>query len=111
MEACEVPRWQILKQQLRNLNYPSFVEEINRDSNNICLDVRTPEEFPIESFPGALNINYLSDHLADDLEKLPKDKHYYVYCRTGRRSLRVCVLLQNIGYTVTNLDGGIKEYM
>lgn len=111
MEACEVPRWQQLKQQLRNLDYNTFLREIKERAHVVCLDVRTPDEFPFARLPDSVNINYLSDHLADDLEKLPKDKHYYVYCRTGRRSLRVCILLQNTGYTVTNLDGGIKEYM
>jgi len=108
MEHCEVPRWQLLKTKLKNLSYDDFVKALSDDPNAVCLDVRTQEEVEQIRLPNSININYLSTSLADDLEKLDKNKNYYVYCRTGRRSLRVCIILQNAGYNVVNMDVGLQ---
>lgn len=107
MEHCEVPRWVLLKSQISNLAYSSFFEQYRSDPNALLLDVRTKEEFEAESIDGAINLNYLSHQLADDLEQLDPRKNYYIFCKTGRRSLRVCVLLKNMGYAVINLEGGL----
>jgi len=107
MDNCEISRWRMIKKTLYNLSYEEFVKKATDDKNGILLDVRTPEEYKINSLPNATNLNYLSHRLVDELEMLQKDKTYYVYCRTGRRSLRVCVLLKNSGYKVINLDEGL----
>lgn len=109
METCDISRWQIIKNTLTNLSYENFVDQFTKDKNAILLDVRTPEEFDYNALPNAINLNYLSHQLADDLEQLEKDKTYYIYCRTGRRSLRVSILLKNSGYTVINLDEGLAS--
>ena len=109
MDHCEISRWQIIKNTLQNLSYEDFFSQASKDENGIILDVRTPEEFNFNSVTDAINLNYLSHQLADDLEQLEKDKTYYVYCQTGRRSLRVCVLLKNSGFSVINLDAGLAS--
>ena len=111
MEPCEIPRWQILKSTLSNLEYDEFIERVANDENAICIDVRTPEEYQQGTIGQAMNINYLSTNLADQLEALDPSKNYYIYCRTGRRSLRVCVILRNMGFKhVQNLISGINGY-
>jgi len=77
------------------------------NDKGLLLDVRTYEEYQSGSIEGSINLNYLSTTLADDLESLDPQLEYYVFCRTGRRSLRVCMLLKNMGVKVYNLDGGI----
>ena len=109
IELCVVPRWAQLKTQLVNLEIAAFIQEATRDEESILLDVRTALEFKTGSLPGAINLNYLSLTLADELESLDPAKNYYIFCRTGRRSLRVCMLLKNIGITVYNLDKGIRD--
>jgi len=108
MKNCEIPRWQLLKTELNNLSYSDFLKKLTTDPNPVCLDVRTAEEYSQGHLPNSVNINYLSTSLADDLEMLDKSKNYYVYCRTGRRSLRVCIILQNAGYKVVNMDVGLQ---
>ena len=108
MEHCEIPRWQLLKTELRNLSYGDFVKALSLDPDHVCLDVRTKAEYSQGNLLNSININYLSTSLADDLETLDKSKNYYVYCRTGRRSLRVCIILQNAGYNVINMDVGLQ---
>ena len=109
MDLCEVPRWQLIKSSLSNLDYKNFVETSALDGEEaVIIDVRTSEEFEPEHIEGAINLDYLCKDLADQLELLDKTKNYYIYCRTGRRSLRVCVLLRNLGFeTVHNLEAGI----
>ena len=109
MNDCDIPRWQQLKSTLENLSFDVFVATYSSDPNGICLDARTPEEFHEGHLPGAININYLSDKLVENLERLDPSKTYYVCCRSGRRGLRVCVLLKNMGYSVFNLDEGLKS--
>ncbi|MBT8219730.1 MAG: rhodanese-like domain-containing protein [Bacteroidia bacterium] len=93
------------------MSYDRFLELFNNDDKGICVDVRTPQEYDISHIQGAINLNYLSDNLADLLESLDPSKHYYIYCRTGRRSLRVCVLLTNMQFkNIYNLDDGIAKY-
>jgi len=110
MEYCEIPRWQVLKQDLNNLSYADFVKDASANKQAVLLDARTPQEFDAGHLTGAINVNYLSEHLADELEALDKDKHYYIYCRTSRRSLRVCVLLKNMGFKqIYHLENGLIE--
>jgi len=109
LELCSVPRWQQYKALLVNLSYDEFVQQANDQVDSILLDVRTSHEFENGTIPGAMNINYLSPTLADQIEVLDKSKEYFVFCRTGRRSLRVCMLLKNIGITVYNLDAGLRS--
>lgn len=109
-DTCPVPRWQLLKNSLNNLSFEDFVEAYQNDPQGVCLDARTSEEFDTSHLPGAINIDYLSDTLADELEQLDTVKTYYVCCRSGRRGLRVCVLLTNMAYRVVNLRNGMRVY-
>ncbi len=65
------------------------------------LDVRTAEEFSQGHLPGALNISVAV--LAQQLERIPKDKPVVVYCRSGSRSARAARMLQAQGYKVFDL--------
>ena len=108
--ACPVSRWATLKATLNNLMFEEFVERSRKDPDAQVLDVRTREEYMAGSMEGAINIDYLSPELADELESLPRDKTYYVFCRTSRRSTRICVILQNAGFDrVYNLDNGLRS--
>lgn len=111
MEACEVPRWQLLKSKINSLSFDQFVNGYKNDPDAICLDVRTPEEFSCGSLEKAENLSYLSNDLVELLEALDISKKYYVFCRTGRRSIRVCVLMKNLGYKVMELDNGVKDHL
>ena len=58
------------------------------DSNNICLDVRTTEEFNQGYIQGSINVDfYNSIDFMKFLEKSEKDNNYYVYCRSGKKAI------------------------
>ncbi len=107
--TCEIPRWQILKQNLVNLSPSEFINSFGKEKEAVLIDVRTEEELG-DRLPGAIHLDYLADGFLDQLEKLDRDKTYYIYCRTGRRSVRTGILMQNWGFTgrIINMDGGIS---
>lgn len=108
--SCKIGRWQLLKQQLDNLSPDAFRQTLEHYPDAVILDVRTPEEFAGGALPGALHLNYLGDDFIDRLLCLDRDKTYFVYCRTSRRSTRTCVLMKNSGFTrVYNLESGWKN--
>lgn len=108
--SCKVLRWQKIKATLNNMSIEDFSNVIKEDSDAIILDVRTPEEYEEDRFENAINFNYLSRTLSDDIDKLNPNKSYYVYCKTGRRSIRICTLLKNSGFKkVFNLDQGLSD--
>lgn len=107
-DVCGLSRWELHKNLLKNLHFQEFESQASRDHQAVLLDVRTIDEFRAGSLKGAINMDYLSTTLADEIDALDPGRHYYVFCRTGRRSLRVCMLLQNSGFRVYNLDGGIN---
>ena len=112
MEQCNIPRWQLIKGMHNNLSLEDFVQGYQKDKNALCLDVRTKQEYDFWHLPDAINFDYLSKTLADDLEKLPENKTYYIYCRTSRRSLRVCQLMRNMGFKeIYHLDDGVKDHI
>ena len=113
--VCKTSFWTLLKAQLNNLEPEQFASGILKspDSRFLLIDVRSPEEFALGSFADARNINYSSGDLWDQLEELDKDKDIFVFCRSGRRSIRVCTLLRNGGFDenrIFNLDGGLNTF-
>lgn len=109
--ACEIPRWQQLKKEIVNLSPEEFRETFLRENNGILIDVRTREEWNTGSLPNAIHIDYLAEGFLDILEKLDREKAYFIFCRTGRRSLRTSILMKNWGFAeLRNLDGGLSAW-
>ncbi len=111
VDTCEINRWELLRRQLNNLDQQRFEELLQASSDAIVLDVRTQSEFEAEHLPGAIHMDYFGPDLIEQMDALDKTKPYLIYCRSGRRSVRVCVLMRNSGFKeVYNLDGGIKAW-
>lgn len=112
MNNCNINRWQILKAQLNNLSPEDFKQAIENQPSAILLDCRTPSEFAYSRIGRAINFNYLSHNFVEEMEKLDPRATFLVYCRSERRSLRTCTLLQNGGFqNVYNLDGGLVKWV
>jgi rhodanese-related sulfurtransferase len=110
-KSCKTRRWQILKAQLNNLPPKVFREKIRFADDPIILDVRTDIEFANGNIANAINVDYLADGFWDQIEQISTSKSIFVYCRSGRRSIRVCTLLKNGGFDkakIFNLDGGYQ---
>jgi NADPH-dependent 2,4-dienoyl-CoA reductase/sulfur reductase-like enzyme/rhodanese-related sulfurtransferase len=84
----------------------SDVEELQSRGYQL-LDVRTPSEFSAGSLPGAINIPVDEIRLrVNEIEKKP----VLVNCQVGQRGHTATLLLQELGFDATNLDGGYLTY-
>ena len=113
-QSCKTPRWKMLKAQLNNLLPETFMARMNTQENPIIIDVRTAEEFATGHIDQARNINYFADDFWEQLEQLDAGQPIFVYCRTGRRSIRACTLMRNGGFNndlIFNLEGGYNLWL
>jgi rhodanese-related sulfurtransferase len=86
-------------------------EIITNETDEVVLDIRTPEEFQEGIIEGAVNIDFYDTDFADQLDELDKSAHYVVYCRSGNRSGQAQSTFEDLGFTnVTEIDGGIANW-
>lgn len=97
---------------MKDLTKEEWKEQIAGDDNAFILDVRTQEEVEGGIIPGAKNIDfYKGQEFVDEINKLDKDKNYYIYCRSGNRSGQAGTLMNQMGFENTyNLKGGFSEW-
>ncbi len=75
------------------------------------LDVRTPEEYESGHIPGACLVDFNSPDFAAQVEKLPKNDRYLLYCRSGKRSAKAATLMHEKGFSdVTDMNGGLEAW-
>ena len=95
-----------------NLNLEDWKKQKESDAKNICLDVRTAEEYMEGNIENSINIDfYKSMDFMKFLDKLNKDENYFVYCRSGKRSDASCQIMKEFGFNnVFNLEGGFLAW-
>jgi NADPH-dependent 2,4-dienoyl-CoA reductase/sulfur reductase-like enzyme/rhodanese-related sulfurtransferase len=81
-------------QELRNAGYQ-------------LIDVRTPSEFSAGSIPGAISIPV--DEIRQRVSEIKKEP-ILVNCQVGQRGHTATMLLKELGFDATNLDGGYLTY-
>lgn len=87
-------------------------ERLLKDKNIVVLDIRTKEEFDAGYIKGAVNIDYYKPDFKSKLNTLDKNKTYFVYCRSGRRSGNAEQIFVELGFKkVYNLEKGINEWI
>ena len=82
------------------------------ETNNIILDVRTPEEFSEGYIANATNLNiYDANTFMSKIQSYNKENSYYLYCKSGARSAQACQIMSQLGFNnVYNLLGGITNW-
>lgn len=93
-----------------DLNGSTFKERFLVSKNAMLIDVRTPGEFNSGTIKGAKNINVTGTDFNQQLAKLPKDKEYFLFCRSGARSGHACRVMSSRGFKAVNLSGGIGTW-
>lgn len=90
----------------------AFIERVKADTSAIILDVRQPEEFDEGHLAQAINLDWLNQTVfINGLAKLNKQKTYYIYCRSGRRSQAAAGKLKAEGFQVVDLKGGYLHWV
>jgi len=87
---------------------PQEVSALKSNSEIVVLDVRTPQEYASGHVEGAILIDVTKPTFSKEIEKLDRDKKYYVYCRTGGRSAHAQKIMKGEGFKdVCNVGGGV----
>ncbi|WP_019635214.1 rhodanese-like domain-containing protein [Paenibacillus fonticola] len=72
------------------------------------LDVREPEEWAAGHIEGAKHIPL--GQILERLRELDADEELIVICRSGNRSGLACELLEEKGFNVVNMTGGLLAW-
>ncbi len=72
------------------------------------IDVREAEEVAQGKIPGVVHIPL--GEIQVRMGELEKDKEYVLICRSGSRSSFAGSFLENQGFKVTNMDGGMLTW-
>lgn len=95
----------------KNLPNEEFKKLLKENKDAVVLDVRTADEYRSGKINNAININVLEAKFKDEVSKLDKTKPYFVYCRSGMRSVKAAQILCTLGFEkVYNLNGGYSQY-
>lgn len=89
---------------------PKLANQMFNEKKAVIVDVREPNEVSQGSIKYSIKIPLsLMEHNRNEfehlIERLPKDKEIYVYCRSGRRSKVVGEELEKRNLKVKNLGG------
>jgi len=93
---------------VENLDAKTFEKKMTEDKDAVLLDVRTPMENQMVRIPNSILIDINNPMFAQEVDKLDKNKSYYVYCRSGNRSYHAGNYMIEAGFEkVYNLEPGI----
>ena len=82
-----------------------------QNKKNVLLDVRTSNEFKEGHLPNAIHIDVMNSEFSNKILLENKEKNYYIYCRSGTRSLKAYSMMKNLGFkNLINLEGGILAF-
>jgi rhodanese-related sulfurtransferase len=91
---------------------PAEFKEAIQQKDARLVDVRTAKEFEEGSIQNALNVDYfLDEEFSIAFEKLDKNQPIYIYCRSGNRSAKSAIRLQEMGFQkIYDLEGGLMSW-
>ena len=97
---------------MKNITQEEWKSLIEEDENAVIIDSRRPEEWEMGIIENSLMINIMDFvDFEQKAAQLDPSKNYYVYCRSGVRSVTACNILESQGLNSTfNLLGGILSW-
>lgn len=97
--------------QVNKLSPEEYDAAVKNDSSAVILDVRTAAEYEAGHLKNAILMDFNdSEKFNESMSTLDKSKTYYLYCRSGRRSNDAAVMMQNNGFKVFDMKGGITKW-
>ena len=92
---------------MKELSFDAFYQLYQNEQLSL-VDVREAEEFETLHLEGAQNLPL--SQLAEIYDQMDKDLLHYVICKSGIRSARACQFLEEHGYKVINVQGGMTAF-
>ncbi len=86
------------------------IEEIEQDKRDKqIIDLRSPEEYEKETYPGAVNLFW--EELEEHKDEIAKDRPVYLICYTGQKSDEIAENLVEQGYEAYSIQNGFHSYL
>ena len=84
---------------ITNLSSERFKAIIANDKGGTIIDLRTTEELEKKGYiKGAVQLDYLAVDSEKQIDKLDKNKTYYIYCAGGGRSSEAATYMEKHGF-------------
>lgn len=96
---------------MTNTTVSQVKERLDKGEPLHIIDVREANEYAEDNIGATLlPLSELRNFDAEAIEDF-KDQELIIHCRSGKRSIEACLLLEQMGFTnVVNLEGGIMEW-
>ncbi|GAA4755798.1 rhodanese-like domain-containing protein [Flavisolibacter ginsenosidimutans] len=96
---------------MKNITVDELKERIDRGEKINLIDCREPHEYEEANLGGRLiPLGKFQTMQLDEIEDL-KDEEVIVHCRSGKRSMMACQILDQMGFSdTTNVEGGILAW-
>jgi rhodanese-related sulfurtransferase len=96
---------------MENITVEELKERLDKGEKINLIDCREPNEYAEANIGGRLiPLGKFQTMQVDELDDL-KDEEVIIHCRSGRRSMMACQILDTMGFTNTkNVTGGILEW-
>jgi rhodanese-related sulfurtransferase len=93
------------------LNPEKAFEKIKLNAHNsdfFLLDLRPPEKVTTTKFGDSIHLDYNDKTFDDELEKLDRNKIYFVFCTRGLKSNIAVEMMEDLGFKeIYGLAGGL----
>ena len=93
---------------VKNITANEVLDKFDANEALNVIDVREDDEVANGVIPGALHIPL--GQIADRQGELNKDTAYIIVCHAGGRSFTAASYLDNEGFNVTNMEGGMSAW-
>lgn len=96
-----------------NLSAERFKAIIANDKGGSIIDLRTTDEIKAKgTIKGAIQLDFLAKDAEKQIDKLDKNKTYYVFCAGGGRSGECAEYMEKHGFKrVYNMEKGFSEWI
>lgn len=94
--------------EIKEISPEEIQHKLEKGEKIELIDVREDDEVEEGMIPQARHIRM--NDIPAQLEAIDKEKETIFICRSGGRSGNVCAYLQERGYNVVNMSGGMLEY-
>lgn len=85
-----------------------LLQKIDDGEKISIIDVRESDEVATGIVPGAIHIAL--GQVEASMDQLDKSVPHYIICKAGARSAMACEILEENGYNVTNVAGGMMSW-
>lgn len=96
-----------------NLSAARFKGASAGDKSAMIIDLRTTDEIKSKGYiKGSTQLDFLAKDAEKQIDKLDKNKTYYIYCAGGGRSAECAEYMEKHGFKrVFNLEQGFSEWL